>query len=40
MTVSMGIELIPFPTAALNDSGTVSLQHMFIVRDEIEKWPI
>lgn len=31
MTVSMGIELMPFPTAALNDSGTVSPQHMFIV---------
>lgn len=27
----MGIEPIPSPTAALNDVGTVSAQHMFIV---------
>lgn len=31
MTASMGIEPISFPTAALNDVGTVSPQHMFIV---------
>lgn len=33
MTASMGIEPIPFPTAALNDVGTVSPQHMFIVME-------
>lgn len=33
MTASTGIEPVPFPTAAPDDSGSVSPQHMFIVME-------
>lgn len=39
MTACMGIEPIPFPTAALNDVGTVSpAAYVYSYGDEVEKW--